>query len=106
MDDKQSEIRERFLAGWDARVNPREVNGEQSGIGDRQVGIGMAWGTSLGVVMGATLGVAFGDLAFGIGIGLCVGTGIGIAFGVARRSKYTRAAAESAYGADVQAKDA
>ena len=62
MDDKQSEIRERYL------------------------GIGVAVGSGSGVASGAGLGVAFGNLALGIGFGIAVGVAVGLIFG----NKYAR----------------
>jgi hypothetical protein len=67
MDDKQSEIRERYL------------------------GVGVAWGSALGVAIGAGFGVALGNLAWGIGLGVCLGAGLGIAVGSSLGDKHAKA---------------
>jgi hypothetical protein len=70
VDDKQSEVRERYL------------------------GIGVAWGSALGVAIGAGLGVAFGNLASGIGLGICLGTALGVAVGSILGNKHAKAVQE------------
>jgi hypothetical protein len=57
VDDKQSEIRQRYL------------------------GTGVAFGSAFGVAIGAGFGVAFGNLALGIGLGISLGVALGIAVG-------------------------
>ena len=94
MDHKLSETRERFLDGWRARMDDREVEDKQRKIRERHLGIGVAWGSGLGVAIGSGLGVAFGNLAWGIGVGLSIGTGAGIALGAARGNKHAQAVRE------------
>lgn len=88
MDDKQSEIRKRYLARWQARMNPNEMEDKQREIRERHLGIGVALGSGFGVAIGAGAGVAFGNLSWGVGFGLCIGAGIGIALGAARGNKH------------------
>ena len=111
MIEKQSDSRERYLAGWNARMNPHEVEDKQREIRDHHLGIGVALGSGFGLAIGAGVGVAFGNLSWGIGFGLCIGAGMGIALGAARGNKHAKAAAESSHtngggSAYVQAKDA
>lgn len=71
MDERQREIRERYL------------------------GIGLALGAGFGLAIGAGLGVALGNLALGIGIGIPIGTGVGIALGLVQGNKHAKAVPES-----------
>lgn len=91
MNGKQSDSRERYLAGWDARMKPFEVEDKQREIREHHLGIGVALGSGLGMAVGAGLGAASGDVSWGIGFGLCIGAGIGIAFGAARGNKHAKA---------------
>jgi hypothetical protein len=111
VDDKQSEIRRSYLAGWQARMNPHEVEDKQRDIREHHLGIGVALGSGFGLAIGAGVEVAFGNLSWSIGFGLCISAGIGIALGAARGNKHAKAAAESLHtngdgSAYVQAKDA
>jgi F0F1-type ATP synthase assembly protein I len=94
VNDKKSETRERFLAGWRARMNHHEVEDKQREIREHYLGTGVALGSGLGLAIGAGLGVAFGNLAWGVGVGLSIGTGIGIALGAARGNKSAKAVQE------------
>ena len=89
--EKQSEIRERFLSGWQSRMRSDEVEDKQREIREHHLGIGVALGLGLGVAIGAGVGVAFGSLPWGIGLGLCIGTSIGIALGTFRGNKHAKA---------------
>jgi hypothetical protein len=92
--DKTGELRERYGRRYLPRLFPRGTRGtedEQSEIRERYLGIGIAFGTGFGMVIGASLGVVFGNLALGIGFGICVGTGLGIAVGSSLGNKHTSA---------------
>jgi hypothetical protein len=111
VDDRQGETRKRYLAGWQARMNPDEVEDKQREIREHHLGVVVALGSGFGVAIGAGVGVAFGNLSWGIGFGLCIGAGLGIALGAARGNTHAKAAAESSHtnsdgGAYVQSKDA
>lgn len=88
MDEKQTELRDRYGRQHLPRLFPSEGAGDkQHEVRDRSVGIGVALGAAFGMALGAGLGVVLGNLAWGIGIGLSVGTGVGIAIGVALGNK-------------------
>jgi F0F1-type ATP synthase assembly protein I len=93
--DKHSEIRERYLTGWRARMNHREADDKQRETSERHVGTGIALGAGFGVAIGAGLGAAFGNLALGIGLGICLGTALGIVLGSIVGKKHTKAMQES-----------
>lgn len=97
MDDKLSEIRERYGRQHLPRLFSGGVDDKQSKVRERYLGIGVAWGSALGVAIGAGFGVALGNLALGIGIGIAMGTGIGIALGAALGNKHAKAAPESSH---------
>lgn len=91
MNDKQSEIRERYLAGWQARMNPHEVGEKEREIRARRLNIGIALGAGIGLAIGAGFGIVIGNLALGIGFGLS----LGVAFGLIIGNKQTRTGQES-----------
>jgi hypothetical protein len=95
--DNRNEVRQRQLERMETRFSGPEVNDQQNEVRERYLGHGVVWGATLGLAMGAGLGVALGDLAWGIGTGLSVGTGIGIALGTARSNKHAKPAAESSH---------
>ena len=97
MTDEQNEVRQRQVRRMEARLSGPQVDDEQKEIRERYLGHGLVWGATLGLAIGAGLGVALGNLAWGIGIGLSVGTGIGIALGAARGNKHDKPAAESSH---------
>jgi len=94
VDEKQSVTRERYLAGWQERMNRHEVNDRQKAIREHHLGVGVAFGAGFGVAMGASLGGAFGNLAagvgFGIALGVCLGIAVGAAVGVERANEQER----------------
>jgi hypothetical protein len=94
VDDKQSEIRKRYLIGWQTRMNHHEADDKQGALRERYVGIGVTLGSGFGVAIGAGLGVAFGNLALGIGLGISLGVGLGIAVGSILGSKHAKAMQE------------
>ena len=94
MDKKQSDTRERYLAGWDARMNRHEVDDRQGAVREHHLGVGMALGAGFGVAVGAGLGAAFGNLAAGIGFGIAMGVCLGIAVGSALGNKHAKALQE------------
>jgi hypothetical protein len=100
VDDKQSTIRRRYLTGWQARMNPRELDDKRSEIHERYLGIGVALGSSAGVAIGAGLGVALGNLSLGIGLCISLGVGLGIAVGSMLGDKHAKATQEQSKTAD------
>ena len=94
MDDKQSEIRERYGRRHLPRLFSARVDDKQSEIRERYLGMGVAWGSALGVAIGAGFGVALGNLAWGIGLGICLGTASGVAVGSSLGNKHAKAAQE------------
>jgi hypothetical protein len=90
--DKLTEIRERH-----GRQHPRLFSGrvdeKQSEIRERYLSNG-ALGAGSGLAIGAGFGVAVGNLAWGIGLGICIGTGLGIALGSSLGNKHAKAAQE------------
>ena len=97
MNDKLSEIRERYGRQYFPRFFSGEVDDKQSEIRERYLGIGVAWGSTLGVAIGAGFGVGLGNLALGIGIGIAIGTGIGISLGAVLGNKQAKAAPGSSH---------
>jgi hypothetical protein len=91
VDDKLSEIRERYARQHLPRLFSGEVDDKQSEIRERYLGVGVAWGSALGVAIGAGFGVALGNLAWGIGLGICLGAGLGIAVGSSLGDKHAKA---------------
>lgn len=63
MDDKLSELRERYARQHLPRFFSGGVDDKQSEIREHYLGVGVALGTAVGVALGAGLGVAFGNLA-------------------------------------------
>jgi hypothetical protein len=101
VNEKQSGHRERYLAGWDARMNHRDVDDRQSAIREHHLGVGVASGAGFGLAIGAGLGGAFGSLAAGIGFGIGLGVCLGIAIGSALGDKHVKAQQSSdASGSD------
>ena len=47
MNEKQSDPRERYLAGWDARMNHRDVDDRQSAIREHHLGVVWHWARAL-----------------------------------------------------------
>ena len=88
--DKLTEIRERHGRQHLPRLFSGGMDEKQSEIRERYLGIGVALGAGFGLAMGAGLGVAFGNLASGIGIGICLGTGLGIAVASSLGSKHAK----------------
>jgi hypothetical protein len=78
VDDTQRENRERYLSGWQARMNHPEVDNEQNETRERSMGSGIAFGTALGVAIGGGFGVAFGNLALGMALGIALGVAVGL----------------------------
>jgi hypothetical protein len=87
VDEKQRDTRERYLAGWDARMNRHEVDDRRRAIREHRLSVGTALGAGFGVAAGAGLGGAFGSLAAGIGFGVAVGVCLGIAVASALGNK-------------------
>ena len=81
MVDTRDGIRQRIAARTEARFTGPETDGQQSDRHERNLAHGVLWGASIGLAIGAGIGVAMDNLAWGIGIGLSMGTGIGIALG-------------------------
>ena len=67
------------------------MNDKRSEIRERYLGYGVALGSSLGVAIGAGLGVAFGNVALGIGLCISLGVGLGIVFGSILGNKHAKA---------------
>lgn len=94
MEDKLREIRERYGRQYLPRFFSGGADDKQSEIRERYLSIGIALGTGLGVAIGAGLGVALGNMASGIGLGICLGTGLGIAVGSSLGNKHAKAVQE------------
>lgn len=94
MDDKQSEIRERYGRQYLPRLFSGGMDDKQSEIRERYLGVGVALGSAFGVAIGAGLGVAVGYLALGVGFGICVGTALGVAVGSSLGHKHANAVQE------------
>lgn len=90
MDDKKSEIRERYRSRR-PRISASHKQGE---IREHYLGNGVALGSGFGVAIGAGFGVAFGNLALGIGFGICLGTALGIVVGSILGNKHAKAVQE------------
>lgn len=97
MNDKLTEMRERYGRRYLPRFFSGGVDDKQSEIRERYLGIGVAWGSALGVAIGAGFGIALGNLALGIASGIAIGTGIGIALGAVLGNKHAKAAPESSH---------
>jgi hypothetical protein len=91
VDDKLTESRERYGRQHLPRLFSGDADDKQSEIRERYLGIGVAMGSAFGLAIGAGFGVALGNLAWGIGFGLCIGTGIGIALGAAWGNRQAKA---------------
>ena len=81
MNEQQSDFRDRYLAGWDARMKRHWMDGEERGDREHRFGVGMGLGAGFGLAVGAGLGAAIGTLSTGIGLGLAMGVCLGIAIG-------------------------
>jgi hypothetical protein len=82
MDDRLTELRERYGRQYLPRLFANSTDDTPSEIRERYIGFGIAVGGGSGLAIGAGVGVAiFGNVALGIGFGLCVGTCLGIAIG-------------------------
>lgn len=81
MGDNLTEFRERHGRQYLPRFFPGETDDKQREIRERYLGIGIALGAGFGVAVGAGLAVVLGNLALGIALGLCFGGALGIAVG-------------------------
>jgi len=84
MNNKRSDMRERYGRQHLPRLFRETVDDSQSEIRERNSGMGLVVGCGLGIVIGAGFGVASGNLASGIGFGVGIGVALGLAFGSSR----------------------
>ena len=92
--DKLTEMRERHGRQHLPRLFSGRVDEKQKEIRERYLGSGVALGAASGLALGAGLGVAVGNLPWGIGLGICLGTGLGIVVGSRLGNKHAKAVHE------------
>lgn len=90
MDEKQSEVRERYRS----RRQRSSESRKQGKIREYYLSNGVALGLGFGVAIGAGFGIAFGNLPLGVGFGICLGTTLGIVVGSILGNKHAKVAQE------------
>ena len=83
MNNKRSDMRERYGRQHLPRLFRERADDTQSEIRERNSSMGLVVGCGLGIVIGAGFGIASGNLASGIGFGVSVGVALGLAIGSA-----------------------